>query len=262
MVEGGEVVVVELDVGALHHAVSEPDETRPRSRAACGSAGSRRRSARRGARHRHVDRARGQRALELPASSSASRPRARPRAPGAPRSPPNPPGRARPPQLGDPAQDRGQLGLAGRGSGRAAARARRCPRPPRSPPMPPRAGCRSARSCGGRRYPSDGYGRRRGDIQRFDPGVQLDRPQAVTARHHVLAGGLRARRRAERANGPFVGGVPPWATSPTTGSAGSSRVGGMPKIEPMLARTAFGRNGSAHPAQRPPARSAVHGWCG
>ena len=56
---------------------------------------------------------------------------------------------------------------------------------------------------------------------------------------------------------------PPWATRAARGagvSPNSARSGGRPKIEPMLARTAFGEKGSAQPGPSttgPPRRASA-----
>ena len=114
MVEGGEVVVVELDLGSLHHPVAEADEdvldlTLGADQEVLGGA---RRP--RGTRQGDVDRAGGERALQLGSLElRLAGLELAPRAPGAPRSPAD---ADRPALLGrelrDPAQDRGQLGLA------------------------------------------------------------------------------------------------------------------------------------------------------
>ena len=65
MVERGEVVEVELDLGALDHLVAEPDEDVLDLALSAHQQVLRGGRRRRGTRHRHVDRAGDQRALEL-----------------------------------------------------------------------------------------------------------------------------------------------------------------------------------------------------
>ena len=149
VVERGEVVVVELDLGPLHHPVAEADEHVLDLALGAHEQVLSRARRRRGARHRDVDRAGRERALEL-GRLQLGLARARARASSARRAwlAAAPTGTA----LGGDRGRRSRAGsrsarTCGRGSGPAAPRGRRCRRPRRSPPRLRRAGCRSARSC-------------------------------------------------------------------------------------------------------------------
>ena len=259
VVEGGEVVVVVLDLRPLHHPVAEPDHhvldqprgagdqvgvaDRPRRRPGQGDvdpvAGEPR------------SRARRRRAASARASSSASSSLRALLAAAADLA------AFLRRQLGDPAQDRRQLGFAaevadpqllqlgavagGLDRGRGLV-------PDLLDPLKHRA---RASGMAGDDIRSAGDRRRGGDVERLGAaGAQRDRRLDLALGQHrgrqALALGAEAerRRRPSRASRP----APPWATSATRGagvSPSSARSGGRAKIEPMLARTAFGENGSA-----------------
>ena len=100
---------------------------------------------------------------------------------------------------------------------------------------------------------SRGDRRRGGDVERLGAaGAQRDRHLGLALRRAPRPAAPRARRRgrASRRRPAPSSPSPPWATRATRGagvSSTSARAGGWAKIEPMLARTAFGEKGSAQP---------------
>ena len=269
VVERGEVVVVELDLGPLHHPVAEADEDVLDLALGAHEQVLRRARRRRGARHRDVDRAGGQRALELRAPRARPRVRrARPRAPCARRSRSEPTGAALGgPEVGDPAQDRGQLRLAAQVA---------------DPQLLELAGV------GGR------GDRRRGLLaQAFDPlnhqAADDIRPMAMAAAAATFSDStpsrsgivhsrsqrgrelLReplalARRRMSAPTGPSSGGAPPWATRPTTGARAQP---GSPRRDRHARRSSpcspappSGRTGPRSPARARPSRRPARRPCG
>ena len=253
MVEGGEVVVVELDLGAFEHLVAEPDEDVLDLAPGAGQQVQVADRDRRRPGQGHVDRLGAQRALDLGRLElRATRLRARPRAPRGRRLPPPRPARARRVRARRSRAGSRSARTCGRDSGPAAARARRRRARRRSPRRPRRAGCRSAPTSGGRRYPSQGDRRRGGDVQRLRaPASQRDRPAPLATgedpvRQPLALGAETERSPARGRPGPRRRARPAPPAAPGFRSI-APRATGWLKIEPMLARTACPEYGSAQP---------------
>ena len=255
MVERGEVVVVELDLRALHHPVAEPDEDvldlAPGLVEQVQVASRDRRHSGQG----DVDRVAAQRALEIAASSSRGGWRSRSRGPRAPRSP-----RSRRDRAAPPAARRSRAGSRsaptfGPGSGPAARRARgqRAPRDrrlglgpqlvdplhhqlvpsPAADDIRPRAIAAAAATLSDSAGPATGLRRAAGSSSaarsRRAPrrAVPLAQRRGRGSARPGLAPGARRRGRASR-------------SAASASRATPARAIGRAKIEPMLARTAFG----------------------
>ena len=238
MVERGEVVVVVLDLGALHHPVAEPDEDvldlAPRPGEQVEVAGADRRRARAASRRvaSALSRASELAALELAPCRSSSSASSAVRAvlPAFPTGPRCSAGRARRSRAGSrsaPPCDRG--------SGPGPPRARRRRRRRRSPSRPPPSALRSAQASPSplvgpdeRRYPLAGDRRRRCDVERLGSGRRAESSQSARRAPVSRAAGRRARRR-DRSSPACEGreiapssSAPPWATRATRGSGVAS----------------------------------------
>ena len=257
VVERREVVVVVLHLGALDDPVAEADEDvldlapgpgqrmEVAERAPAASPATSRRSPRR----RAGGRARRPRACRAPpASRASSSPRAwLPALPTGPRS-----------SGGSSAIPRGSSSArpSGPGSGPGSPRARRRPAPPRSRSVP-RSRSSSIRSSmilsrSPRRPPNlSAAGAIAAAAATFSdsaPGPQRDRGGRVAALDHLVGEPLALRSEAERRRAPSAAiassrSPPPAAVSARRGAgvdSGPSRRGGLAKIAPIVARTAFG----------------------
>ena len=165
-------------------------------------------------------------------------------------------------QLGDPAQDRGQLRFAAEVAdpqllelGGARRRRRSRPRPrPRISDIRSEASHVAFLAMAGDDIRSQAIAAAAATLSdSAPPRAQRDRQPRVAALEHLGREALALGAEAERSAAPVE---PPRAArrrgrpGPRRGAGVASipaRAGGWAKIEPMLARTAFGENGSAQP---------------
>ena len=260
VVEGGEVVVVELDLGALHDPVAEPDEDVLDLAAGADQQVQVAERHRRGAGQGHVDRVGGQaRRRARPPRAPRARSRAAPPAPPGPRFRPRRRRRAaRPGSSAIPRRIAGQLGLAAQVAnpqllqrGGVAARRRSPPRPrARSSSIRSRIVSASGRPCHGRAI-SAAAPMAAAAATLSDSGPLGASGSSRVASHadgdlrrQALALGAEDRSTIRRLRSPSssgVGAVRDRARAAARQSRRAPRApAGAAKTEPMLARTAFG----------------------
>ena len=249
MVQRGEVVVLVLDLRALDDREAEPDEDvlhlAPDLRDQVKAAGRLRRVARQG----HVDPVLGQAAVELRGLElgGALAEQLLERHPHLVR------GLARPARAGPAAARRSSAAsrsarTCGRGSARAAPRARRCPRLPR---MAASASLRSwSRSAIGGHpicHLVERHARRHRHVQRV--GVHRDRTASSPCRQLAPLRPQHQHHRSRHAHVTQLSLARSHRGRACGRRAASSvaRAGGRSKIDPIDARTAFGEYGSAQP---------------